>query len=482
LPALAGSPRWPWLVVATTCIGAFIGQLDASIVQLALPTLEHAFSARLGTVSWVAIGYQLAFAAALPIFARLADIAGRKLLYLAGFALFAAASAACALAPDLGTLIAARVVQGVGGAMLGANSIVILVKCAGPERRGAAMGVFAAAQAVGVSLGPVLGGVLLDGFGWQAVFWVSVPFAAAGALAAWLIVPTSGPGDEGGLDGLGALLLVPALAALLLAITESDRWGIGSPAFLGCAAAVPVLLAAFVWRERRAPHPLIDLALLRSSAFAGGLVATAMAYAVLYGVFFLMAFALVRGFGASPLEAGLRLAILPVAIGLVAPFSGRVGARFGERRTLVAAMAGAAVALTVLGSAVAPGPLDLTTRIVALAAFGAALGLFIAPNNNLTLKAAPEGHSGTAGGLLNLMRVLGCSVGVAAASAVLAWQLDRGTGDGATTVGADEGVLLGGVADGIFLLVSFASVAALASLLHRSDAVAKAARAEGATS
>jgi MFS family permease len=146
---------YPWLVVGTTCVAAFIGQVDASIVQLALPTLERAFDARLASVSWVAVAYILAYASILPVFARLAEIAGRKLMYLLGFALFGAASLLCGLALNLPLLIAFRALQGISGALLGANSIVILVAAAGPERRGRAMGVFASAQAVGIRLAPV---------------------------------------------------------------------------------------------------------------------------------------------------------------------------------------------------------------------------------------------------------------------------------------------------------------------------------------
>jgi MFS family permease len=161
----ASLASYPWLVVGTVCIGAFIGQVDASIVQLALPALETGFDAPLNAVSWVAIGYMLAFACALPIFARLAEISGRKTLYLAGFVLFGLWSALCAVAPDLPSLVVFRVLQGAAGAMLGANSLAILVAAAGSERRGKALGVMAAAQAVGLSVGPALGGVLLQSFG-----------------------------------------------------------------------------------------------------------------------------------------------------------------------------------------------------------------------------------------------------------------------------------------------------------------------------
>src|SRR6516164_5740390 len=228
---IARQPCYPWVIVGTTCIAAFNGQLDASIVQLILPTLEHEFLARLSEVSWVAIAHQLAFASMLPIFARLATIAGRKLMYLIGFALFTLASALCGLASDLVQLIAFRALLGMAGAMLGANSIVILVRAAGPSRQGRAMGIFAAAQAVGVSMGPVVGGVLLAALGWRWVFWITVPFALAGVGIGWVVLPqTTDLDSDRRFDWQGAILLMPALTALLLTITESHAWGPTSPA------------------------------------------------------------------------------------------------------------------------------------------------------------------------------------------------------------------------------------------------------------
>ena len=191
LRALTQLAAYPWLVVSVACLGAFAGQVDASIVQLGLPKLESAFDSPLNEVSWVAVAYSLAFAATLPIYARLAEIAGRKLMYILGFALFGLFSALCGFASDLPWLIAFRVLQGVSGALLGANSVVILVAAAGPQRRARAMGLFAAAQAVGVSAGPALGGVLLNSLGWHWIFWVTVPFAALGAVLGWCVVPVS---------------------------------------------------------------------------------------------------------------------------------------------------------------------------------------------------------------------------------------------------------------------------------------------------
>ena len=301
-----------------------------------------------------------------------------------------------------------RALLGMAGAMLGANSIVILVRAAGPSRQGRAMGIFAAAQAVGVSMGPVVGGVLLAALGWRWVFWVSVPFALAGAVIGWMVLPqTTDLGSDRRFDWQGAILLMPALTALLLTITESHAWGPTSPAIIASTAAAAVLLSMFIRRERRAPEPLIDLDLFRITPFASGTLITPFAsgtlaivlsYAMLYGIFFLMSFALVRGYHASPLAAGLRLAIIPVALGIVAPFSGALHERLGKRTVLLSGM-GVCTAALILLSVVLTGTADSLPRVmVALAVFGAGLGMFIAPNNSATMSAAPRDRSGEAGG------------------------------------------------------------------------------------
>ena len=330
------------------CVGAFVGQVDASIVQLAMPALEDAFDAPLDAVSWVAVAYVLAFAAVLPAFARLAEIGGRKTLYLCGFALFGLFSALSGLAPNLPLLIAFRVLQGIGGSMLGANSVVILVAAAGAERRGKALGIMAAAQAVGLSLGPTLGGVLLATWGWRSIFWVTVPFALAGAALGWLIVPrTTALAKDRRFDAAGAALLVPALIALLMTIAQWRAWELSAP-LIACAAAGPILLGLFIWRESRAPAPLIDLRLFRSAAFSAGCAGVLISYAMLYGMFFAMSFALIRGYHDPALAAGLRLTAIPVALGLLAPFGGAWADKYPR---LV--MAGGMAACLGLGAGVA---------------------------------------------------------------------------------------------------------------------------------
>src|SRR5262245_52306904 len=167
LPYFVRQPWYPSLIVALVSIGAFIGQLDATIVQLALPTLGKAFDASLEAVSWVSLAYLVAFASFLPIFGRLCEMYGRKSLYLIGYVIFIGSSALCGLAEDLPSLIVFRVIQGIGGSMLGANSIAILIHSIDQEHRGRALGLFAAAQAVGMCAGPAVGGLVLGFLGWQ---------------------------------------------------------------------------------------------------------------------------------------------------------------------------------------------------------------------------------------------------------------------------------------------------------------------------
>jgi len=460
---------YPWLVVGLTCIGGFMGQLDASIVQLALPTFERQFDANLDAVSWVAIAYLLAFAATLPIFARLSETKGRKLFYLAGYAIFTLASGWCGMVDDLRLLIVFRAIQGIGGAMLGANSITIMVRAAGPLRRGRAMGLIAAAQAVGVSAGPVIGGLLLENFGWRWIFFVSVPFGLAGVILGWLALPqTPKPASTKRFDWWGAFLLTPGLTSVVLMLNEVQAWGLRSAAMLSAALVAAVFIPLFLWREWRQAEPLVDLHLFLSSAFSGGLAAVNLSYALLYSMFFLMSFLFIHGLNESPIVAGIHLAVIPIALGLVAPISGGIYRRVGARTMTTSAMGLCLGALVLLSRSLADRTASDFGVMGALMLFGAGLGMFIAPNNSATMAAAPEKLTGEAGGMLNLMRVLGCTIGIAAASAVFSWRLYVLTGHGNRTTDAPAQAILVAAVEVLWVLGGFAVAAGSCALLRDS--------------
>ncbi len=467
LAVIARLPWHPWLIVGITCIGAFIGQLDASIVQIALPILGTRFKASLESVSWVSLAYLLAFAASLPIFGRLCEMFGRKSLYLLGYLLFTVATSLCGSAPNLAWLVAFRLLQGIGGALLGANSISILVKAVGADRRARALGIFSAAQAVGVSLGPVIGGVLLGAYGWRAIFWVAVPFSAAAFLIGWLALPqTTGLAKDKVFDWQGALCLTPALIALVLALNQVSVWGLASPALLFCAALFAILMIFLIRHEHAFAFPLLDFRLFVRPAFSCGIVGVVLGYALLYGMFFLMSFALVRGYHDPATLVGLRLAIVPVALGLVAPFSGALTDRLGPRVPSVGGMAVSILALLLLSIAATHPHASRFVDGAGLALFGAGLGVFIAPNTSATMSAAPADLSGEAGALVNLMRVLGTSLGVVSASSMLSWQIQAGTGVHSSAVIFEGRHLLKAIESGFAMLMVFALIAGLASLVR----------------
>jgi hypothetical protein len=219
-----------WSIVATVCIGAFMGQLDASITQLVLPALEHKFSASIAEASWVAVMYLLVISVMLPIFGRLADMHGRKTLYVAGLVVFVAGSAMCGFASSLAWLIMTRALQAVGAAMLSANSVAIIVSVAGEKLRGRALGIMSAVQAVGLCAGPTVGGWIVDTLDWRWVFWVNVPFGIAAAALASFVIPEMSAGKPGSrFDTIGAVLLAPGLGALMLAINQVGSWGLTFP-------------------------------------------------------------------------------------------------------------------------------------------------------------------------------------------------------------------------------------------------------------
>jgi EmrB/QacA subfamily drug resistance transporter len=431
LARLAESRHYPWFVVATVCVGAFLGQLDASIAGLVLPTLESTFRAPVAAVEWVAIAYLLVLAALVVPLGRLSDLAGRKMLYTLGFIVFVGGSALCGFAPDLVWLIVFRAVQAVGAAMLQANSVAIITAAIERRRLGRAIGVQAAAQAVGLSIGPSVGGFIIDAFDWRWVFFLAVPFGLVGAVLGWLVLPQTSRAAvraahraQDRFDWAGAALIGPSVALVLAALTFGNVWGwLSAPMALVIGLAI-ALMVLFVAAERRAASPLVDLDLFKSHVFSVGIVAGVLSYGVLFGSLFLMPFYLERIAGRTPAETGLLLSPIPLAIAVLAPIAGALTDRVGSRAPRTIGMITATVALACL-AALPTGPSSAIGPIlVALALLGAGLGLFTPPNNSSIMGTVPRNRLGTAGGILNMSRSVGTSLGVAVTGAVLALVLN----------------------------------------------------------
>ncbi len=413
--AVRALPRAYILAVAAVCVGAFMGQLDASIVTLAFPALERSFDAGVASVSWAGITYLLVLVATVAAVGRFADMVGRKLLYLYGFLIFIVGSALCALAPSLLALDAFRALQAIGAAMLQANSVAIIALAVPRQTLGRALGIQGAAQALGLALGPSVGGLLLAAGGWRLLFLVNVPVGALGLVAALLFVPRS-THLQGRVefDWLGFALFFPAIAALVFAISEGNHVGWASPPIVLVLVAAVGLGTAFVVRESRTRHPMVDLTLFRRRRFTAGIVSSLLAFLVLFGVLVVVPFYLERALGFGTVRTGIELMVMPLALGLVAPWSGRMADTVGVRAPAVTGLVMVGVGLTLLGllRPATPGFLLL------LALVGAGLGLFTSPNNAGIMAAVPAQQSGLASGLLNMSRGLGTAMGLAVSTAV----------------------------------------------------------------
>jgi EmrB/QacA subfamily drug resistance transporter len=471
---IARLASYRWCVVGTVCIGSFMGQVDASMAQVLLPRLEVEFAARLSSVSWVAVAYLLAMASFAPTFGRLADMVGRKLLYTAGFLLFILGSGLCGFATDLPTLIAFRILQSIGAALLTSNSIAIIVMATGPEEHGRGLGLQSAAQAIGLGVGPAVGGLILGTLGWHWAFWINVPVGLVGLILGWLILPeTKKLPDTGRFDWQGAILIAPALTAVVAVLNEGHVWGFTSPALIACVLFGAVSLFLFVRAEHRATTPLLDLHLLGKRAFLLGNATNFLSYATLFGVFFLIPFVLVRIYHDSELAAGLRLSILPVTLGLLAPVGGILFDRFGARAPtccgMLICLAGLALLYFFLDGTT--GNLPLVT--LALAIFGAGQGLFISPNTSSIMATAPPEQTGQAGSVLNVVRLIGMSAGIAGASTLFALGL---TGTEGSTLNVPTPLLVSASRGVLLMLGCLAALAVVISLIrpghrkaHRTD-------------
>ena len=405
-------PWAPWLVVGTVCIGAFMGQLDASIVTMAFPDLRLDFGSSLASVQWVGQAYLLVLVGLLLAVGRYADMVGRKLLYTYGFAVFVAGSALCGLAPSLPWLIAFRALQGVGAAMFQANSVAILVGAVPKGRVGRAIGVQGAAQALGLALGPAIGGLLIGAGGWRLIFYVNVPVGVVGVALAWLLIPRSRDlAARGRFDWAGLALFAPAVCSFLLGLSEGQHFGWGSAPVLCLFGAAFIFGALFVTRERHASLPMLRLDLFRRLPFSAGVASGLLSYLVLFGALTVVPFYLELAHGERPGTAGLELLVLPLGLGITAPVAGRMAERFGARPLTVGGMVLAA-AMLVTSTLVDGNPAFV---LVALALVGVGLGAFTPPNNAAIMGAAPPAFSGLASGVLNMTRGLGTSLGLAVA-------------------------------------------------------------------
>ncbi|HUY56071.1 MAG TPA: MFS transporter [Candidatus Nanopelagicaceae bacterium] len=451
---IAASPHAHWLVVGAVCIGAFMSQLDSSIVVFALPTLQSQFHSNLGAVEWVSLAYLLTLIALVTAIGRFADMVGRKLLYIYGFGIFILGSALCGLAPNLLTLDGFRVLQGLGAAMLQANSVALIVQAMPREKLGRGIGVQGAAQALGLCLGPAVGGLLLVLGGWRLIFLINVPVGLVGFGLGWFLLPRSRYlAQRESIDWFGLVLFVLAIASLLLALSFGDEAGWSSVYVLSSLATALVFGVGFIGWELHAPAPMMRLEIFRRPAFSFGIASGLLSNLALFGCLFVFAFYLEFAGHLGPGSAGLRLLALPLALGLTAPIAGIFADRLGARPLTVGGMVLASAALL----AIALHPTSGALLVVELVGIGIGLGTFIPANNAAVMGAVERSQFGMAGGILNMTRGMGTAMGVALTGLVFGLAAGVSTGHAHSPFLASRGL--------VAAAFSLAGVTLLAALL-----------------
>ena len=451
-----------WLILSTVSLGSLMSTRDGSIVNIALPAVQQDFGIDLTTVEWVVVAYLLVVGSLLLPVGRLGEVRTFKRVYLAGFAVFTVASVCCGLAPAEGWLIAFRVVQACGAAAIMAMGPAIIARTFDASERGRALGLNGVSGSLGLSLGPALGGLLTQVASWRAIFLINAPIGVLAILWAWRVLPTEGRGHDRSFDLRGAALSGVALFSLLLALSEGQGWGWTSAPTLGLVAVFLVLGAAFLATERASAQPLLDLSLFRIRPFSFGLASVVVAFSGLFTATFLLPFLLEQGVGYSPVEAGLLLTPVPIAMALVAPFSGAASDRFGPGVLASAGMA--LMVLSLLALTQLPVDFALPDLIWRLVLMGIGQGLFMSPNSSAVLGSVPGRRVGTASGTLAQMRVTGQALGIALSAAVVATRLPVYAAGGT----AHGVALAGAIHDAFWVAAAVCSIGIVTSLIRGS--------------
>lgn len=405
-------------VLAVCCTSLLVVSMDNTIVTVALPTLRADLGASVTGLAWTVDAYTLTLACFLMLAGSSADRWGRRRTFQLGLGLFGLGSLLCSLAPSIGWLIAARVVQALGGTMLNPVAMSIITNVfTDPRERARAIGVWGAVVGIGLGLGPILGGVLTEAVGWRAIFWVNVPVVIAAIVLTALVVPESRAPRARRPDPVGQLLVVVVLGATVAAVIEGSRLGWTSAAVLGMAAAAVVALAALLVWERRREEPLLELRFFASVPFSAATVTAVCAFAAFGGFLFLSTLYLQEVRGLSALHAGVLLLPAAVATTVCAPISGRIVSGPGPRVPLVVsgtALAGASVFLALTDPATPLGVLA-----VAYGVFGIGFGLVNPPITNTAVSGMPRAQAGVAAAVASTSRQTGQSFGVAVIGSIV---------------------------------------------------------------
>ncbi|WP_230074343.1 MFS transporter [Rhodococcoides fascians] len=422
------------------CSALFMVFLDTTVVNVALPRIQQDMSSTMSELQWVIDAYTLVFASLLLSAGAAAERFGARTVLVAGVGIFAVASVACAVAPDSATLLTARALQGVGGAIVMPISLIIINRMYIEARqRSLAIGIWSGMGSLALAAGPIVGGVLVDHFGWQSIFWINVPVGIATGFALWFLTGDMDTRSQRAMDLGGQVLFIVGVGLITFGLIEGNRWGWQSASLIVCMAAAVASLAAFVWRQTVAAEPVLPMDILRNRAFIAPNIIGAAAFFSLTGVIFLFALFLQNLQFLSPLQAGVRFLPLTVAIAV----SGVVAGVLCERAN--------PYVLMISGSVLVATGLGLATRIrldsplseywYGLVVLGIGTAFAVTPATVVALKHARPDQVGVTSGILNTCRQVGGVMGVAILASVATTRFTDTLPTALSTLSASDGAL-----------------------------------------
>ena len=408
---------YKWLALLTVAIGTFMGTLDASIVNISLPRLTQVFNTEPSIVLWVSVSYLLVSVSLMLTLGRIGDVLGRKRVYIAGFVLFTIGLTLCSLSQNITQLILSRVIQAVGSSMTVAISTAIVTAVFPSQERGKALGILGGVVSAGLLSGPVIGGILLDALDWRAIFYTRVPVGIIGiVMAGTLLKEQRDSTTVFKFDLAGAITLFGGLSCLLLFFNIGGRTGFSSMSALALAGSTVLLLALFIFFERRARQPIVDLNLFRNRPFAFGIISLIIMFVAISANTFLMPFYLINGLGHSASKTGLIFASISCTAIIVGPLSGWLSDKIGSRVLCTIGMALICTALFLLSRlSIESSEVDVLFRLVIQ---GIGSGMFSSPNNSTIMGSIPREKLSTGSAMIGTVRQIGMSSGIAVAGAI----------------------------------------------------------------
>jgi EmrB/QacA subfamily drug resistance transporter len=408
-----------WFVLVAIAMAIFLGTVDGSIVNVALPTLVDEFETTFSVAQWVVLAYLLTQTSLTLMFGRLGDMIGKKPIFTAGFSVFTIGSVLAGLSPTIEFLIAARVVQAVGASMIFALGFAITTEAFPPSERGKALGINGTTVSLGIMAGPIIGGMILEAADWRWIFFVNLPIGIIGTITAIKFVPNTKPKGGQRFDFLGAGTFFVGLLTFLLALTMGQNIGFTEPLILGMFTVSVAALAAFIALERRVAQPMLNLALFKSRDLTVNLITGFIGFFALSGMILLVPFYLTDVIGLSPRGIGFVLGAIPITMGIVAPMSGTLSDRIGSRPVTVVGLALMTIAYAIAGFWFEGATTALVVVIVGLI-IGLGFGIFQSPNNSAILGSVPHDQLGVTSGMLTINRTTASLTGIAVLGALWA--------------------------------------------------------------